>query len=128
MVSVPKDGNCQPNSLLASLPASSFWHQRFTTHADVRQAVAEFVNNLQTMAARHRAKEADRKTGVAAAVRQRKQKAASTELLQPALDPGVAQEAQSEEKVTRRDAASAEEESFVRQHSNGYQVRTKAHS
>jgi hypothetical protein len=35
-------------------------HQRFTTHADVRQAVAEFVNNLQTMAARHRAKEADR--------------------------------------------------------------------
>jgi hypothetical protein len=33
-------------------------HQRFTTHADVRQAVAEFVNNyyLQTMAARHRGK------------------------------------------------------------------------
>lgn len=89
-------------------------HQRFTTHADVRQAVAEFVNNLQTMAARHRAKEADRKTGVAAAVRQRKQKAASTELLQPALDPGVAQEAQREEKVTQRDAAAAEEGSFVR--------------
>ena len=76
-------------------------HQRFTTHADVRQAVAEFVNNLQTMAARHSAKEADRKTGVvAAAVRQRRQKAASIELLQPALDPGVAQEAQREEKVT----------------------------
>jgi len=56
MVSVPKDGNCQPNSLLASRPASSFWHQHFTTHADVRQVVAEFVNNLQTMAARHRAK------------------------------------------------------------------------
>ena len=91
-------------------------HQRFTTHADVRQAVAEFVNNLQTMAARHRAKEADRKTGVAAAVRQRKQKAASTELLQPALDPGVAQEAQREEKVTQRDAAAAEE--GVRQNSN----------
>jgi hypothetical protein len=90
-------------------------HQRFTTHADVRQAVAEFVNNLQTMAARYRAKEADRKTGVAATVRQRKQKAASTELLQPALDPGVAQEAQlREEKVTQRDAAAAEEGSFVR--------------
>jgi hypothetical protein len=92
-------------------------HQRFTTHADVRQAVAEFVNNLQTMAARYRAKEADRKTGVAATVRQRKQKAASTELLQPALDPGVAQEALSqlrEEKVTQRDAAAAEEGSFVR--------------
>jgi hypothetical protein len=55
----------------------------------------------------------DHKTGVAAAVRQRKQKAASTELLQPALDPGVAQEAQREEKVTRRDAAAAEEGSFV---------------
>ena len=73
-------------------------------------------------------KEADRKTGVAAAVRQRKQKAASTELLKPEFNPGVAQEAQREEKVTRRDAAAAEEESFVRQHSNGYQVRTKAHS
>jgi hypothetical protein len=80
----------------------------------VRQAVAEFVNNLQTMAARHSAKEADRKTGVvAAAVRQRRQKAASIELLQPALDPGVAQEAQREEKVTRREAAAAEEGSFV---------------
>ena len=80
----------------------------------MRQAVAEFVNNLQTMAARHSAKEADRKTGVvAAAVRQRKQKAASTELLQPALDPGVAQEAQREEKVTRRGAGAAEEGSFV---------------
>ena len=82
------------------------------------------------MAARHRAKEADRKTGVAAAVRQRKQKAASTELLQPALAPGVAQEAQREEKATRRDAAAAEfdRRGIVRQHSNGYQVRTKAHS
>ena len=90
-------------------------HQRFNTHADVRQAVAEFVNKLQTIAARHRAKKADRKTGVAAAVRQRKQTAASTELLQPALDPGVAQEAKlREEKVTQRDAAAAEEGSFVR--------------
>jgi hypothetical protein len=35
-------------------------------------------------------------------------------LLQPALDPGVAQEAQREEKVTQRDAAAAEEGSFVR--------------
>ena len=80
------------------------------------------------MAARHRAKEADRKTGVAAAVRQRKQKAASTELLQPALDPGVAQEAQREEKVTRRDAAAAEEGSIVSIVTDITQVRTKAHS
>ena len=65
------------------------------------------------MAARYRAKEADRKTGVAATVRQRKQKAASTELLKPEFNPGLAQEAQREEKVTRRDAAAAEEGSFV---------------
>ena len=78
------------------------------------------------MAARNRAEGANRKTRVAAAVRQRKQKAASTELLQPALDPGVAPEAQREEIVTRRDAAAAEEGLIVS--TLRYQVRTKTHS
>jgi hypothetical protein len=67
MVSDPKDDNWQPNSLLASLPASAstFYHP-CKCASGCRRVCHEFVNNLQTMAARHRAKEAVRKTGVAA--------------------------------------------------------------
>ncbi len=44
LVSVPGDGNCQPNSLLASLPASSPWLKKLASHEDVRAQVAAFVN------------------------------------------------------------------------------------